>query len=291
MTAAARSSIFHPLAILPAAIWGGTWIALKISHMGGTEFAFARSFFGGVALFGVAALLGRRIAIPGRLVPTMILMSLTFGAFFGLAFTGAERLPAALGSLLGNIAPISTLVLAALFLRERPTLKQIAGIALAFAGVCVIAFPKLGHVADLVAIGLMLAGAFMQSVNTICMKRAILQDQIVVNAFQCTFGGLAILAYLFATGSFRPIEPTAPVIGSIVYVALLATALANLLWSRALTLFTASTASLIIFMAPVFGHVWSWLILHEPVDPFEVAGAAMVIAGMAVSVPRPDKEP
>ncbi len=283
---ASRSSIFHPLAILPAAIWGGTWIALKISHMGGTEFAFARSFFGGVALFALALALRRPLALPRRLLPTMILMSLTFGAFFGLAFTGAERLPAALGSLLGNIAPVSTTILAALVLRERPTRRQVCGIALAFLGVVVIAYPKLGHAGDIVAIGLMLAGALMQSVNTICMKRAIAHDQMVVNAYQCTFGGLAILAFILATGTYRPIEPTVPVLGSIAYVALLATALANLLWSRALTIFSASTASLIIFMAPVFGHVWSWLILREAIDPFEVAGAVMVISGMAISAPR-----
>ncbi|HXP92629.1 MAG TPA: DMT family transporter [Candidatus Binatia bacterium] len=286
MTAAARTSIFHPLAILPAAIWGGTWIALKISHMGGTEFAFARSFFGGIALFAVVFLLRRPVAIPRRLAPTLVLMSLTFGAFFGLAFTGAERLPAALGSLLGNIAPISTVVLASFFLHERPTIKQIAGVALAFLGVFVIAYPKLGHAGDVVAIGLMLAGALMQSVNTICMKRAIEQDQLVVNAIQCTFGGLAILAFVFATGTYRPIEPTPEVLGSIAYVAILATALANLLWSRVLTLFTASGASMIIFMAPVFGHIWSWLILREPVDPLEVAGAVLVIGGMAISTPQ-----
>jgi drug/metabolite transporter (DMT)-like permease len=177
-------------------------------------------------------------------------------------------------------------VLASIFLHERPTVRQIAGVLLAFLGVVVIAYPKLGAVNDIIAMLIMLAGAFMQSVNTICMKRAIDQDQLVINAIQCTFGGLAILAFIFATGSFRPISPTPEVLGSIAYVAILATAVANLLWSRALTLFTASGASMIIFMAPVFGHVWSWLILREAIDPFEVAGATMVIAGMAISTPQ-----
>lgn len=287
MSVASRSSsIFHPLAILPAAIWGGTWIALKTSGMGGIEFAFARAFFGGLALFAVVLALRRRIAVPAAYVPTLVLMSLTFGAFFGLAFAGAERLPAALGSLLGNIAPISTLLLSALILHERPRGRQCAGVALAFLGVFIIAAPKLGHVSDIVAIGFMLLAAVMQSVNTICMKRAIALDQFVVNAIQGTFGGLAIFLVLFATGGFHAVQPTPQVIGSVAYVALLATAFANVLWSRALTIFSASTASTIIFMAPVFGHLWSWLILRETIDPVEIAGATLVIGGMALGAPR-----
>lgn len=285
MKAVRSSSIFHPLAILPAAIWGGTWIALKISGMAGAEFAFARAFFGGLALCAVVVVLRRPIAIPRAFVPTLALMSLTFGAFFGFAFAGAERLPAALGSLLGNIAPVSTLLLAALVLRERPSVRQCAGVALAFLGVFVIAAPKLGRAGDVAAIGLMLLGAVMQSINTICMKRAIALDQLVVNALQSTFGGLAILIVLVASGRFHPVAPTPQVVGSVAYVALLATAFAQILWSRALTIFKASTASTIIFMAPVFGHVWSWLILHERVDPIEIAGAALVIGGMALGAP------
>jgi drug/metabolite transporter (DMT)-like permease len=285
MRAAAQSSIFHPLAILPPAIWGGTWIALKISRLGGGEFAFARAFFGGAALLLVALALRRPLAIPRRLVPTLALMSLTFGGFFGLAFAGAERLPAALGSLLGNIAPVSTIVLAALILRERPTVRQYLGVAVAFLGVLVIAYPKLGHTGDIIAIGLMLAGAVMQSVNTLCMKHAIELDQLVVNAIQGTVGGLVILAAVAATGNLHPIEPSAPVIASLAYVAIVATAFAQLLWSRVLTLFSASAASMIIFMVPVFGHIWSWSILREPIDPIEVAGAVLVIGGMVVAAP------
>lgn len=287
MRAGTGTSIFHPLAILPAAIWGGTWIALKISHMDGTEFAFARSFFGGVALFAIALALRRRIALPRRLAPTMIGMSLTLGGFFGLAFTGAERLPAAVGSLLGNIAPISTVVLAALILHERPTIRQYAGVALAFAGVFIIAWPDLGRTGDLIAIAIMLVAAVMQSFNTIFMKQAIAEDQLVINAYQCTLGGIVILAVVAVTGLARPIAPTLAVVGSVAYVAIVATAFAQLLWSRALRIFSASGASMIIFMVPVFGHIWSWLVLRERIDPFEVAGAVLVLAGMVTSAPAP----
>jgi O-acetylserine/cysteine efflux transporter len=253
--------------------------------MGGAEFAFARAFFGGFALLLIALALRRSFAIPRRLIPTLALMTLTFAGFFGFAFAGAERLPAALGSLLGNIAPISTIVLAALILRERPMRRQYAGVGLAFLGVFIIAYPKLGHVDDIVAIAVMLLAAVMQSINTLCMKHAIALDQIAVNAIQGTAGGLVIFAVAAAAGQMHPVEPTVPVVASVLYVALVATALAQLLWSRILTLFPASTASMIIFMVPVFGHIWSWSILREPVDPFEVAGAVFVIAGMVTAAP------
>lgn len=278
-----KGSILHPLAVLPAAIWGGTWIALKISHLHGIEFAFFRAFGGGLLLFLIALAMRRPLGIPRPLVPTMIFMSLTIGGFFGFAFAGGERLSSALGSLLGNIAPVSTVILAALLLGERPTARQYAGVALAFAGIVVIALPHLGAAGDLGAIGLMLAGAVSQSFNTIYMKRAIALDQLVVNAYQFMGGGVIVCLAVWATGELQPIPATLPVAGSLLYVAVFATALANLLWSRALTLLTASAASMIIFMVPIFGHLWSWAILHEPVDPFEVAGAVLVIAGMVTA--------
>ncbi|GAC1541858.1 MAG: hypothetical protein NVS3B16_06040 [Vulcanimicrobiaceae bacterium] len=230
------------------------------------EFAVARALPAGVALLALGALLRRPLRLRHRDdAKSIALASVATAFFFGLTFVGAERLSASLSSLLGNCAPLFSVVLASLVGRERVSVRNVAGVALGGLGVALIALPAiLSHASrDFAAIGAMLGGAFALAVNLLYAKRTAHLDPLVMNGYQFIGAGatLSLAAVLF--NQLAPVAPSPVVLGAILYVSLAATAFAYVLWSFALRLLSVARASALLFLVPIFGHVWSWIFLRE----------------------------
>ncbi|HVA35995.1 MAG TPA: DMT family transporter [Candidatus Dormibacteraeota bacterium] len=272
---------------MPCALWGGTWVAVKVAQAAGLGplwFAALRSLPAGVILAALAALAGR-FRLPDREdLPALAAMAVTTALFFGLTFLGAQRLSGALSSLLANSSPLFAVALAALIDHEPVDALAVGGVVLGAVGVVIIALPALaGAPGDLVAMGTMLLGALALSFNVIAMKRASHLEPMVANAAQMLGAGVILGVVALASHEVLPLRPDLATVGAVAYVSLLGTAFAYVLWSRALVLLSVSTASAMLFFVPVFGHVWSWVFLHEPVVPSEVLGAAIAVAGIGLA--------
>jgi len=276
------------LAILaPCALWGGTWVAVKVAEgagLGPFAFAAVRALPAGVLLALLAAA-GGRLRVPEREdLPALGGMAVTTAVFFGLTFLGAQRLSGALSSLLANSSPLFAVALAAFIERERVDARAVLGTALGAVGVIIIALPAIRAApGDLLAMATMLLGAFALSFNVIAMKRASHLDPVMANAAQMVGAGGVLAIIALALGEIHPVTLDGAAWWSIAYVSLAATALAYVIWSRVLAVMPVARASALLFLVPVFGHVWSWLFLREPVVPTEVLGAAVAVAGIALA--------
>ncbi|TAM75513.1 DMT family transporter [bacterium] len=272
---------------MPCAIWGGTWVAVKVAEgagMGPFAFAAARALPAGIVLALLTALSGRWQRPQRKDCGALVGMVLTTAVFFGLTFLGAERLSGGLSSLLANSSPLFAVVLAAALEHERVHLSAIVGVLLGALGVGVIALPALREApGDLLAMGTMLVGALALAFNVVAMKRASHLDPLLANAAQMTGAGIVLTVVALAFGQLRAIRLDGAELWAIGYVSLAGTALAYVIWSHVLTLLSVARASALLFLVPVFGHVWSWIFLHEPVVPVEVLGAAIAVAGIALA--------
>jgi O-acetylserine/cysteine efflux transporter len=56
------------------------------------------------------------------------------------------------------------------------------------------------------------------------------------------------------------------------------------LWSRLLALHSAARVAPFALLIPVFGMVAGRVVFDEPLGPFELVGAALVMAGLAFNV-------
>ncbi len=252
--------------------------------MGPFAFAAARALPAGIVLALLTALSGRWQRPPREDRAALVAMMLTTALFFGLTFLGAERLSGGLSSLLANASPLFAVVLAAVLEHERVHRNAVAGVLLGALGVGVIAIPALREApGDLLAMGIMLVGALALAFNVIAMKRASHLDPLLANAAQMTGAGIVLTVAALAFGELRAVHLDGATLWAIAYVSLVATALAYVVWSRALTVLSVARASVLLFLVPVFGHVWSWVFLHEPVVPVEVLGAAIAVAGIALA--------
>ncbi|TAM58854.1 DMT family transporter [bacterium] len=279
------------VALLPFALWGGTWVAVKVAEgagLGPFAFAAARALPAGAVLAFLAALGGRGRPPARGDYAALSAMALTSALFFGLTFWGAQRLSGALSSLLANSSPLFAVVLAAVLEHERVRWGAVAGVALGALGVAIIALPALRDApGDLVAMGVMLAGALALSFNVVAMKRTSHVDPLLANAAQMLGAGVILAIVAGFSGELHGVQLGAAAWWSIAYVSLAGTALAYVIWSKVLALLSVARASALLFLVPVFGHLWSWIFLHEAVEPLEVVGAAVAVLGIALAAGSP----
>src|SRR5579872_263351 len=245
------------IAIVPMALWGAVFVAVKTgerSGVPGLELAAGRALPAGAVLGALAVFRIRSTILTRRDYVQLAGMTVSIAAMYGIAFIVARRLPVAIDALLANASPLFAVALAAVFLRERVSAMQIAGVLLGACGVLFMALPALHTApADFWAMIEMLCAALMLAINTIFLKKAAGIDPIVANAIQFLAAGVLLFAasIIFGERLIWTAEPAA--LASVAYISLAATAFAYVLWMRAVSLLTVSRASVLLFLAPVFG--------------------------------------
>jgi drug/metabolite transporter (DMT)-like permease len=275
------------LAVLPTALWGAVFVAVKEGEragLPGLEFAAGRALPAGIVLCAIAFARSRRAFALRQHYATFAGMAVSIAAMYGITFVFATKLPVAIDALLANASPLFAVALAALFLHERVSLLQILGVVLGACGVVVMALPEL-HAApsDFWAMMAMLVAALMLAINTILMKVAQDVDPIVANGIQMLVAGLLLLGTSAAFGEHMIVPRDATTIGGIAYVSLAATAFGYVLWMRAVALLTVSRITVLLFLVPVFGILWGWLFLRETITPIEGIGSLLVVVGIVLA--------
>ena len=76
---------------------------------------------------------------------------------------------------------------------------------------------------------------------------------------------------------------TPGIIGGILFLGVVSTAIAMFLWNYAFAILPASTASLTFFAQPVVGTLLGWFFLGEKVTPLFLLGGILIGIGLAIS--------
>lgn len=181
---------------------------------GGGVSCFQKSFFRNVVAFAVALPVflrsrrgGRAPAWPGLRASGLLLLRSALGTAGLFAnFYALGLIPIAESQALNKTAPFFTLLFAWAFLREKATLRQVGTLAIAFAGVVLVAKPGFaGEAAVPLALGLLggvCAGAAYTCVRS--LRKQGVDPALIVLVFS-VFSCLASLP--FAVLSFDPMTP------------------------------------------------------------------------------------
>jgi drug/metabolite transporter (DMT)-like permease len=124
--------------------WGTTWIASKegVKHMPALQLAGIRQLIGGLLYVGY--FLFKKEPLPkGKQWKTIIILSiLNFALSNGLSTWGVKYISSGLGAIINAIFPI-WIVIITFFRGEKLAKQAIAGLIMAFSGVCVIFYEHL----------------------------------------------------------------------------------------------------------------------------------------------------
>ena len=247
-----------------------------------------RSFAG----VGMAGALYATLRSPWPSRPTMTLHvgRGVLTTFMGLLFFwGLGRVPLAQAIALAFIAPLIALYLAAIWLHEKVGPRTISASLVAFAGVVVIllgqAKADLGREALLGSLAI-LASTVCYAINIILMRRQSLAAGPVEIAFyqNLTVAAVLLIALPFA-GTALPPSDQWP---WILLAALLST-LSLLLLSWAYARAEASYLSATEYTSFLWAALFGWTVFGEPLSPYTVVGAVLIVAGCILAARRPQE--
>ncbi len=271
------------LAVLTMFVWGVTFIFIKFGLDVFPPFTFAALRF---ALASLPFLLIYRS--PGVAWKWIIGIGLFLGVGqFGFLFMGMKAgMPPGLTSAVVQTQAFFTVLFAILFLKEKPRWQNVAGLLLAFAGVLVIA-GNLGEV-PLVPFLLVIAGAACWAVSNIFTRLSQATDPLRLIVWSSLVAPLPLMALSWATEGADRIargfeHVTWLAAGSVAVVAFGATNLAFGLWSFLLRHHRAAVVAPYALLVPLFGMSSSVVVLHEQLSPAKLAGAALIVAGIAAN--------
>ncbi|WP_338664427.1 EamA family transporter [Pararoseomonas sp. SCSIO 73927] len=282
------------LALLTTAIWGFNFVMIRVALDSGLPPLLMAAL-----RFVVAALpvlwLPRPTISTGRLVA---IAAFLFVGQFGLLFTGmAAGMPPGLASVTQQSQAFMTGLIAAAVLRERPTPCTVAGMAVAFLGLALIATTVGGGGVTALGLGLCLSAAASWAVGNVLLRGA-----------GETGGALALMSWM----SLVPILPFFAMslaiegpgtiahalthlqwggVAGVLYVAVAATSVGYGIWGFLMARYPATTVAPFALLVPVTGAASAALVVGESFGPMRLVGMALVLAGLGIGVLRWRRDP
>ena len=268
-----------------ATVWGANFVVIHVGLDSFPPLLFVALRFTVTAL--PLVFLIRRPPIDWRWI-------LAVGTFlsagqFAFLFVALDRgVPAGIASLVVQLQAVFTFAIGVVFLRERPRVGQVAGAALAVAGIGVIATGRSGDV-PLLGLGLVICAAASWGVGNICTRLARAPDAFALTIWSSLVPPipLALLSVIFegphAIGqAFAHLRPAGVL--SLLFVVLAATIFGFGSWTWLLRRHEASRVAPFALFVPVAGIAAAWIALGERPNTAEFVGAALVLCGLSVAV-------
>lgn len=282
-------SRYPTLLLLLAAIWGASYLFIEVGVDQGfspASLMFLRAAIAAVALLGyLVATSGLRPALADLRATWregIVLGALNAAVPFWLVAWGQTQIDSGVAAIAQATVPICSLLIGLHFLpHERIGPLRWAGVGLGLLGVAVLAGGAPDH--DLAAV----AGTLAVVLASVCYAAAGIYGQLRISgrpgpvlATASMIGGAALL--LVPALAAPPSGPSTAAIGSLLALALVGTALAQLLLFRIIRLFGARRLSLVTYLMPGFALVYGALLLDERVTAAPLAGLALILAGVAL---------
>ena len=277
------------IALFVVFLWATSWVLIKIGleEIPALTFAGLRYMLAFVCLMPFALLIQRRSSSPvmsrkmwGQLILLgLLLYSLTQGA----VFLALVYLPAVTVNLLWSFSSVTVALFGIIWLVERPTRFQWAGIALATMGAVIFFFPVMLPSAYLAGILVSVLGVLANACASILgrdINRARKLHPLVVTAVSMGVGALVLLI----TGIAVQGLPTIGLQGwaIIAWLALVNTALAFTLWNYTLRTLSATESSIINGTMLIWIPILAVVFLDEQITRVELLGLVVAGAGTLI---------
>ena len=215
-----------------------------------------------------------------------LLAFLSMSAFNALVYFGLNHTQAINGNLLQGSLPISILIASALFAGRRIGGRQWTGVVLGLAGLTVIVIRgdpgRLANLAINPGDPIVFLGVFSSATYAAILHRRPAGLGLVPFMFvMMLFSTVHTLPFfLWEHFTQRTLPLTLPAIGTVLYVTVFASVLAQLFFAEGIKRLGAPTAGNMIYLTPVFGVLMAVTVLGEHFRLFHVAGIALIATGI-----------
>jgi drug/metabolite transporter (DMT)-like permease len=278
------------LFVLLGFFWGSSYLFIKIGVDAGLQpftLVAARLFFGMLLLGIVVAVAREALPTEPRMYGHLLVMGLFSVALpFALITWAEQSVDSSLAAVLTGAVPLFVIPFAAVLLpTEKITTNAVLGILIGLVGVAVVVGFNPATLAgtELVAQLALIGAAASYALGGVYARRNVQGLRPMIPAFfQVTFA--LVMTAIPALLLERPWEGelTADAIVAVIWLGLLGSGAAYLIFFRLLRSWGATRTSLVAYLLPIWGIVLGALVLSEPIDARLLAGTALVIAGIGL---------
>ncbi len=278
--------------ITAASLWGSMYVVSDVTLLVVPPFTLLSMRLALAMLVLLPIAWRRGLAKPD--LPDLLRMlavgGIGMGISLGAQFLGTDLSSAVNGALVTSASPAFVVLFAIVILRERLTSRRLVAILLATAGVWAILDPASADFGSATFLGdLFLAfaaltwGLYSVLVRLLSVRHP--QPTLTVTIYALLGGLLLTLPASWWELTQRPIGALdAGSLAGVLYLGLVCTAFAVLLWNRAFALVPASTASLFFFAQPLSGAILAAALLGQHMSASLWLGGLLIVGGVLVSL-------
>ena len=286
----ASSRIDIVLFALLGFMWGSSYLFIKIGVEDGlTPFTLItlRLLIGFALLATVVAAARESLPPRGRIYGHLFIMgAINIAIPFSLITWAEQSVDSSVAAILNAAVPLFVLVIAAIFLRdERMTVNRLAGLIVGFVGVAIlVGFDPADFTSGNMAGEIALIGSTISyACGAVYARHKIHGLRPMIPALFQVFFGLVIvtvLAFVFENPLGTTFTPAS--LFSVIWLGLLGSGLAYLVFFRILGRWGATRTSMVAYLLPLYGIALGALVRNEPVDATMIVGTALIIGGVAL---------
>jgi len=279
--------------------WGSTYLAIDIAveTIPPALMCAVRFSIAGVVMLVVCAATGRRIFYSPKQIALAAVVGLLLLMGGNLTLSYAElSVSSGLAALIIAITPLWFLVLDSLLLGDHHISKRgKAGLFLGILGLFVLVFPQLrsgtmGHREFWASISLIL-GSFSWALGSVLSKRwQSGMDVFSSTGWQVTAAGVGNLAFALIAGDLSHVRWTTRSLTATLYLVVCGSWIGYTAYIWLLEHVPTSKVSTYAYVNPIVAVFLGWLILHERVDRFILAGSAIVVLSVILVTSAKVKE-
>lgn len=270
---------------LVSLVWGATFFfnEILINAMGPWTVTAGRTLIGAVGIWIFAFATGKRIPTDWRLWRFYFVLGLfNYCLPFTAIAWGQQHITGGLASIINALNPMTILIVTHFWPGgERATKVKFIGIFIGFVGVAILTIPKLqsGSWDEILGYLAVFSATIYYAIAFNIVRRVKNKPPLINAASSLTCA--AIIATVIAfTLEGTPQNITQPVVLSMLGLGIFSTAIAFSVMFYLMPVIGGVNFSTVTFMVPVSAIFLGTTILHEKIEPIQLAGMAVIFLGL-----------
>jgi drug/metabolite transporter (DMT)-like permease len=281
-----KTYVFAGISIL---LWStlATVSKLLLDTMNSFHVLMFSSLFAALALLAVSIVRGKIKLLLKYRVKDYITITLTClpGTFLYYVFLylGTARMAASQAFIINYLWPIMSVIFACIILKEKMTLRKGLAIAISFLGVITVAGEGLFsfNKEAILGVGLCILAAISYGAFTALTKRWSYDEGL---SLMISFFSSFVLSGVISIFIGEKIQVGIPQMLGFAYNGIAIMAIATVTWALALKGGNTAKVSNLAYITPFLSLVWTFFILHEPINPLSVLGLGIIILGIFIQL-------
>ncbi|WP_371368128.1 hypothetical protein SRRS_18110 [Sporomusa rhizae] len=283
---------YYAASTLALLIWSTSFIGTKIAYstfppltLGALRFVIASIFL------GIALIIKREFAKPTFKDLGVMSLSGALGItlYFAMQNIGVSLTTASSAALIVASYPAVTTLLELIIYNVKPSATKVVGIFIAMAGVFILSFSETdagdGDGKDqFIGNLILIATGFVWTFYNFVTQKVVNKYPAITVSFYQTIAGTILFLPLILVERHEWVSPTLISFSALIYLGVLCSVVAFMFYNFGLRKIPPSTSVTLMNLVPIFGVIFSVLILHETITLQQLAGGVITIAGVLLSV-------